>query len=232
VLRAVCASANPHKVAEIAELVVGVLELVAPPAGLPEIAETADSLVGNARLKAAAVADATGLPALADDTGLEVHALGGRPGVHTARFAALAGSRSGDVADRATTDADNRAHLLAVLARVPHTGGGRNARFRTVVVLRWPAPTAPEPTAPGPLTPVAPRPASAPRELVVEGVCEGHIVEAPRGTRGFGYDSLFVPREGDGRTFAEMTAAEKHALSHRGRAFAALRRALVDANAR
>jgi XTP/dITP diphosphohydrolase len=227
VLRAVCASANPHKVAEIAELVVGVLELVAPPAGLPEIAETADSLVGNARLKAAAVADATGLPALADDTGLEVHALGGRPGVHTARFAALAGSRSGDVADRATTDADNRAHLLAVLARVPHTGGGRNARFRTVVVLRWP-----EPTAPGPLTPVAPRPASAPRELVVEGVCEGHIAEAPRGTRGFGYDSLFVPREGDGRTFAEMTAAEKHALSHRGRAFAALRRALVDANAR
>jgi XTP/dITP diphosphohydrolase len=137
------------------------------------------------------------------------------------------------VADRATTDADNRAHLLAVLARVPHTGGGRNARFRTVVVLRWPT-VAPTPAASGPAASVAPSPASpaAPREIVVEGVCDGYIAEAPRGMRGFGYDALFVPREGDGRTFAEMTVAEKHALSHRGRAFAALRRALDDAHAR
>ncbi|MFZ9291148.1 MAG: non-canonical purine NTP pyrophosphatase [Ilumatobacteraceae bacterium] len=204
VLRVACASANPHKVAEIAELVTGLLDLVPRPADVPDVDEHADTLLGNARLKAAAIADATGLPAVADDTGLEVDALGGAPGVRTARFAALPGPHARDLAGRAPGDADNRARLLAELAGVP--ADRRTARFRTVVVLRWP---------------------SGPREVVVEGVCEGRIAAAERGTRGFGYDALFAPLDGDGRTFAEMSLADKHAYSHRGRAFAALRRALT-----
>lgn len=222
-LRVACASANPHKVAEIADLVAGVLDLVARPPHVPDVDETADTLVGNARLKAAAIADATGLPAVADDTGLEVDALRGAPGVRTARFASLPGPHAPDLAGRAPTDADNRARLLAELADVPEAR--RTARFRTVVVLRWPA--APAPSAP-PAAAATPAPSVAPREIVVEGVCEGRIADAERGARGFGYDPLFIPLDGDGRTFAEMTLEEKHARSHRGRAFAALRRALAD----
>jgi XTP/dITP diphosphohydrolase len=186
----VCASANPGKVAEIADLLDGVVELLPRPAEVPDVVEDADTLLGNARLKAAAIVAATGLPAVADDTGLEVDALGGRPGVHTARFAG-----------EGCTDADNRALMLELLAGAP----ARTARFRTCVLVRWPDG----------------------RELAVEGVCEGSIAEAERGDRGFGYDPLFVPSEGDGRTFAEMSAAEKHALSHRGRAFRALLAALT-----
>lgn len=222
-LRVACASANPHKVAEIADLVAGVLDLVARPPHVPDVDETADTLVGNARLKAAAIADATGLPAVADDTGLEVDALHGAPGVRTARFASLPGPHAPDLAGRAPTDADNRARLLAELADVPEAR--RTARFRTVVVLRWPA--TPAPSAP-PAAVTTPAPSVAPREIVVEGVCEGRIADAERGARGFGYDPLFIPLDGDGRTFAEMTLEEKHARSHRGRAFAALRRALAD----
>ncbi len=222
-LRVACASANPHKVAEIADLVAGVLDLVARPPHVPDVDETADTLVGNARLKAAAIADATGLPAVADDTGLEVDALRGAPGVRTARFASLPGPHAPDLAGRAPTDADNRARLLAELADVPEAR--RTARFRTVVVLRWPATAAP--SAP-PAAAASPAPSVAPREIVVEGVCEGRIADAERGARGFGYDPLFIPLDGDGRTFAEMTLEEKHARSHRGRAFAALRRALAD----
>ncbi len=178
----VCASANPHKVAEMSELLTGVVDLRPRPADVPDVVEDADTLVGNAQLKAAAICAATGLPAVADDTGLEVDALDGRPGVHSARFAGPG-----------SVDADNRALLLRSLAG----GTDRSARFRTVAVVRWPDG----------------------REVVAEGVCEGAIADAERGERGFGYDSLFVPAEGDGRTFAEMTAAEKHAISHRGRAF-------------
>jgi XTP/dITP diphosphohydrolase len=177
----VCASANPHKVVEMVELLDGQVHLLPRPDDVPDVVEDADTLVGNARLKAVAIADATGMPAVADDTGLEVDALDGRPGVRTARFAGPA-----------ATDADNRALMLRSLQGRPD----RSARFRTVVVVRWPDG----------------------REVVVEGVCEGSIAEAERGARGFGYDPLFVPADGDGRTFAEMTAAEKHAVSHRGRA--------------
>jgi XTP/dITP diphosphohydrolase len=177
----VCASANPHKAAEIVELLDGRIELLPRPADVPDVVEDADTLVGNARLKAAAIAAATGMPAVADDTGLEVDALDGRPGVRSARFAGPS-----------ATDADNRSLLLGSL----EGRTDRAARFRTVVVVRWPDG----------------------RELVAEGVCEGSIAEVERGERGFGYDPLFVPDEGDGRTFAEMTAAEKHAVSHRGRA--------------
>lgn len=184
-LRVVCASANPHKVAEINDLMRGVVDLLPRPHDLADVEEDADTLVGNARLKARAVCEATGLPALADDTGLEVTALDGGPGVRTARFAG-----------EPPNDAANRTKMLSDLAGA----ADRSARFRTVALLCYPDG----------------------RELVAEGVCAGTIAEAERGERGFGYDPVFVPGEGDGRTFAEMTVEEKHALSHRGRAFRAL----------
>lgn len=121
-LRAVCASANSHKVAEMFDLMGGIIDLLPRPAELPDVVEDADTLVGNARLKAIAVCDATGLPALADDTGLEVDALHGAPGVRTARFA-------GEHA----TDADNRQKMLAEL-----DGKSRSCRFRTIALLRFP----------------------------------------------------------------------------------------------
>ena len=129
--------------------------------------------------------DATGEPSVADDTGLEVAALDGAPGVRSSRYAGPS-----------ATYADNCEKLLRELA----AGDDRRGRFRTVALVRFPDG----------------------RELVAEGVVEGTIAREARGTAGFGYDPLFVPDEGDGRTFAEMAAAEKHALSHRGRAFRAL----------
>jgi len=187
VIQVVCASANPDKVAEIQDLLRGVVQLLPRPASVGEIVEDADTLLGNARLKARAICDATGLPAVADDTGLEVDALQGAPGVHTARFA-------GENA----TYADNRAKMLQSLRGVKPQS--RTARFRTVALVAYPDGS----------------------ERWAEGVCEGGIAETERGARGFGYDAVFVPREGDGRTFAEMTIDEKHALGHRGRAFRAL----------
>ncbi|CAN5446410.1 RdgB/HAM1 family non-canonical purine NTP pyrophosphatase [soil metagenome] len=181
----VCASANPGKVAEIVALSDGVVDLRPRPPEVPDVVEDADTLVGNARLKAVAICEATQLAAVADDTGLEVHALGGRPGVRSARYAG-----------EGCTDADNRAKLLAELAEL----NDRRAQFRTSVLVHWPDG----------------------RELVVDGVCEGTIAPAERGDRGFGYDRLFVPLDGDGRTFAEMSEREKNAVSHRGRAFRAL----------
>jgi XTP/dITP diphosphohydrolase len=123
--RFVCASANPGKVAEIASLLEGVVELLPRPADVPEVVEDADTLTGNARLKAAALCAATGLPAISDDTGLEVDALGGAPGVLTARFAGPD-----------ATDADNRAKMLQMLDGV--ATGDRTARFRTVAMIVWP----------------------------------------------------------------------------------------------
>ena len=189
-LRAVCASANPHKVAEIFDLMGGVIDLQPRPDGLADVVEDADTLVGNARLKAVAVCNATGLPALADDTGLEVDALNGAPGVRTARFA-------GEQA----TDADNRAKMLRELS-----GKTRSCRFRTVALLRFPDG----------------------REVIAEGICEGTIADSEIGERGFGYDPLFIARDGDGRTFAQMTVDEKHELSHRGKAFRALSQLLKN----
>ena len=183
-MRLVLATANPDKAAEIADLLTG-FEVVPRPAEVPEVEETADTLEGNARLKAVAVAAATGEVAVADDTGLEVVALGGRPGVWAARYAGPG-----------ATYADNVAKLLAELDGVVD----RRARFRTVALARFPDG----------------------RELVAEGTVEGEIAGWPRGREGFGYDPVFVPAEGDGRTFAEMARGEKAALSHRGRAFRAL----------
>lgn len=191
-VRVVLASANPKKVAEIHEILAGALELVARPPEVPDVVEDAPTFVGNARLKAAALVAATGSAALADDSGIEVDALGGAPGVRSARYA-------GEDA----TDQDNVAKLLEALADRPDPAA-RTARFRCVLVLQHPDGS----------------------ELVVDGAVEGHIAPSARGSGGFGYDPVFVPTEGNGRTFGEMDPAEKHALSHRGRALAALLRSL------
>ncbi|MBA3655167.1 MAG: RdgB/HAM1 family non-canonical purine NTP pyrophosphatase [Actinobacteria bacterium] len=186
-MRFVIASANPDKAAEIRTVLESVLdaELVARPAEVPDVDETGDTLDENALLKARALVEATGLAAIADDTGLEVAALGGAPGVYTARFA-------GEHA----TYADNVAKLLGELRGV----ADRRARFRAVAAAAFPDG----------------------RTVVVEGVMDGVIADAPRGENGFGYDPVFIPADGDGRTFAEMSAEEKHATSHRGRSLRAL----------
>lgn len=184
-MRIVCASANPKKVAEIERLLPSGVTLVPRPATVGDVEETAPSLEGNAILKAVEIANVVETWAIADDTGLEVDALGGEPGVRSARFA-------GEPAD----DARNRALLLQRLDGVRD----RRARFRTVVAL-----------------------VNHKGDIhLLHGVCEGTIADAERGNNGFGYDSLFMPTDGDGRTFAEMTSAEKDALSHRGRALAQL----------
>ncbi len=186
----VCASANPDKVAEIAAILDGLVDLLPRPVGVADVVEDADTLLGNARLKAAALCAATGLPSISDDTGLEVDALDGAPGVYTARFAGEGCSYG-----------DNRRKLLDVLAGIEPTK--RTARFKTVAMVVWPDGN----------------------ELAAEGVCEGTIAMAEQGERGFGYDAVFIPVDGDGGTFSQMSESGKHSISHRGRAF----RSLVEA---
>ena len=183
--RLVAATANPHKLKEIEAILGSAVELLPRPADLGEVIEDGDTLEANARLKAAAVCGHTGQPAVADDTGLEVTALGGAPGVRSARYA-------GEHAD----DTDNRARLLADL----EGAANRSACFRTVAVVVFPNG----------------------HELLAEGMMSGVVAAAPRGDGGFGYDPVFVPDGGDGRTFAEMSPDEKNAVSHRGRAFRSL----------
>jgi XTP/dITP diphosphohydrolase len=195
----VTASANPDKVAEIAAVLGDAVVLVPRPPEVGEVVEDADTLEGNARLKAVAIAQAAGSAAVADDTGLEVDALDGRPGVYSARYA-------GEQA----TYADNVTKLLAELAEVGATAvEDRRARFRTVALVAWPDG----------------------REVMAVGEVSGTIARAARGVGGFGYDPVFVPDQADGtpgeRTFAEMSSSEKHAISHRGRAFRALAEALA-----
>jgi XTP/dITP diphosphohydrolase len=194
------ASANPDKAREITDVLREAridLELAPRPDDVEEVDETGATLEDNARLKAVTLCAAVQQPAIADDTGLEVEALDGRPGVRSARYA-------GDSASYA----DNVAKLLRELAGLPLER--RAARFSTVAIARWPDG----------------------REVAALGTVEGAITDAPRGQQGFGYDPVFVPLEGDGRTFAEMAPPEKHALSHRGRAFRTLARgvqAVLDA---
>ena len=192
----VLASANPDKVAEIAAVLAASLdvELVPRPPEVPDVVEDGATLLDNARLKAVALVSATGLAAVTDDTGLEVDALGGAPGVFSARYAGP------DV-----TYADNVAKLLTELAALPDGGGARRARFRTVALVAFPDGG----------------------EIWAEGAVEGSISDGAKGHGGFGYDPVFVPSDGDGRTFAEMSAAEKHGISHRGRAFRSLATQLV-----
>ncbi|HEV2810513.1 MAG TPA: RdgB/HAM1 family non-canonical purine NTP pyrophosphatase [Acidimicrobiales bacterium] len=189
-MRLVLATANPGKAAELGEVLGAArglegLELLPRPLWLPEPEENGSSLLDNARIKAREVVAATGDAAVADDTGLEVEALAGAPGLHTARYAG----------DGASFD-ENMAKLLTAL----HGVADRRARWRTVALVAFPDG----------------------HEVVAEGTCDGRITEARRGSAGFGYDPVFVPRDGDGRTLAELDRAEKNALSHRGRAFRAL----------
>jgi XTP/dITP diphosphohydrolase len=147
----------------------------------------------NAVTKAKAASLATGLYALADDSGLEVEALAGRPGVRSARFA-----------HERATDAENNAALLRELEEIGDAG--RKARFRCVLALASPwSPDAVE---------------------TVEGSCDGLIARAPRGSGGFGYDPLFIVPELGGRAMAELSEAEKNAISHRSRAARVMRAVL------
>jgi len=175
------ATNNAHKLAEVAAVLGPSYELTTPrDCGVTEeIPETQPTLEGNASQKAHYLYERTGLDCFADDTGLEVAALGGAPGVHSARYA----SDGHDFA------ANNRL-LLARLEGV----ADRRARFRTVISLLLDG-----------------------EEHRFEGIVEGRIIERERGTEGFGYDPLFVP-DGSDRTFAEMSAEEKNAVSHRARA--------------
>lgn len=180
----VLATANPDKAAEINAILGSGVRLLPRPESVADVEETGETLEENARIKARALVEATGCPAIADDTGLEVTALGGRPGVYSARFA-------GEHA----TYADNVARLLAEM----DGAADRSARFRTVALALWPDG----------------------REVLAEGQVPGRIAERAAGSDGFGYDPVFVP-EGEDRSFAQMTAAEKNLISHRGRAFRAL----------
>ena len=189
----VCSSANPDKVAEIAAIVGGVVDLLPRPPEVAEVVEDADTLEGNARLKAEALVEATGLRS----RGRRHWAVRRRARRRAGRLVGPLRGRAGDL--RGQPGQAPGARSTGVPA-----GPGRAARFVTVALVRWPDG----------------------RELSVEGVSEGEIAVAERGSGGFGYDPLFVPADGDGRTFAEMTDAEKHALSQRGRAFRALMEAL------
>lgn len=186
-MRLCFASNNAHKLDEIRPLLPPGFELLslADIGCHEELPETQDTLEGNARQKAEYVLTHYGVGCFADDTGLEVAALHGAPGVYSARYAGP--QRRAD---------DNVAKLLHELAGQPD----RSARFRTVVALA--------------------RPGEATREFA--GEVAGSISETTRGDRGFGYDPVFVPAEGDGRTFAEMSADEKNRISHRARAVAGL----------
>lgn len=184
------ATTNPGKAAELTEVLCAAaglegLELVLRPPALAVPEEDGATLADNARIKARAAVAATGEAAVADDTALEVAALGGAPGVHTARYAG----------DGATFD-DNMDKLLDALDGV----ADRRARWRTVALVVYPDGS----------------------EVLAQGMCEGSIAEARRGNAGFGYDPIFVPDDGDGRTLAELDRSEKNTLSHRGRAFRTL----------
>ena len=186
--RLLLATGNAYKVAEV-QSILGEPWLVV--GRDPAVEETGSTFEENALLKARAVAASAGDLAIADDSGIEIDALGDAPGVRSARWA---------------DEGDWIPKVLRQLAGVPEAE--RGCRYVCAASAVWPVPHA--------------------REFVVRGVVDGRVAEAPRGTGGFGYDPIMIPTEGDGRTFAEMSEAEKHALSHRGRAFRRLALHLVD----
>ena len=199
-LRLVLASANPDKVVEIEAILSAALDvtLLPRPADVPDVVEDGETLLDNARLKARALVAATSEAAVADDTGLEVDALGGAPGVYSARYA-------GEEA----TYADNVAKLLRELTALADSGGERKARFRTVALAAFPDGT--EVWAEGAVEGTI---AVAGRGDAGFGYDPVFVVAGSEG--------------GDGRTFAEMTAGEKGVVSHRGRAFRALAALLAE----
>jgi XTP/dITP diphosphohydrolase len=188
VVKVVLATRNTHKVPEIQRILASAgvaVDLVAVSSfpGVEDVEETGLTFEENALLKARAVAAATGLPALADDSGLSVSALGGMPGVFSARWAGVHGD-----------DGANLRLVLAQLSSVPDES--RQAAFVCVAALALPDGSS----------------------WTFEGRCDGVVVRAPRGENGFGYDPIFVA-SGSTRTTAELSPAEKDAISHRGQAF-------------
>ena len=205
--RVVLATGNAGKQREFAALLapLGFQIITQSELGISGADETGETFEQNALLKARHAARAAGLPAMADDSGLEVDALGGRPGVHSSRYAGPGAS-----------DADNNALLLRELAGVAGRGAAgptgnagfaaaRTARFRCVIAFV--------------------RSADDPAPLCAQGAWEGTIAAAPGGEGGFGYDPLFIPA-GQSVTAAQMSPAAKNAVSHRGQALAALLRLL------
>lgn len=182
----VFATNNAHKLKELREIASGILNVLSlSDIGCHEdIPETAPTIEGNAKIKADYVKEHYGYDCFADDTGLEVQALDGAPGVYSARYAG--------------TDC-NSEHNIDLLLHNLNGKTNRAAQFRTCIALRQGADT-----------------------HLFEGIVKGSILESRRGTMGFGYDSVFAPVEADGRSFAEMSAKEKNAISHRGRATALL----------
>lgn len=166
------------------------------PSAQEDLLELGDSFAANARAKAEYFAKATGLPTVADDSGLEVFALGGEPGVRSRRWAGASGTEE-------QVDLANNAELIRRLRGAPELK--RRARYRCVLALYRTPKAFPE---------------------TYEGACGGRILEAPLGTGGFGYDPLFFSDD-LGKSFGEATPEEKDAISHRGRAFAALKEALA-----
>jgi XTP/dITP diphosphohydrolase len=194
--RLVLATANRHKLIELTRILAadhvdvdlaGLTEF----RGAPDVAETGATFAENALLKARALAAFTGLPSVADDSGLCCDALNGMPGVLSARWSGHHGA-----------DAENLRLLLAQLSEIPDER--RGARFRCVAALVLPSG----------------------RETRSDGTLAGRLIREPRGAGGFGYDPIFVP-DGEVRTTAEMSAAEKDAISHRGRAFRGLAPAIA-----
>lgn len=190
--RLVVATRNPGKRREFAEIFEPLgTELLEPPDDMPEPVEDGETFEANALIKARATYAATGLPAFADDSGIAVAALGGRPGVRSARYA---GERA--------SDEENLALLLREMAAHPGAAERAAAYVAAIAYVDGSG----EPGRDG---------------LVVEARCEGALIETPRGAGGFGYDPVFVPTDtgpADERTMAELSPAEKHAISHRGRA--------------
>jgi XTP/dITP diphosphohydrolase len=192
--RLVVATANSGKLREFRSLLAGLpYELTSlAELGLESPAETGSSFLENATLKVRHAATLSGFAAVADDSGIEVDALGGAPGIHSARYAGADASASA-----------NNAKLMSALKGVPLDA--RRARYRCALVLIDAADTAP---------------------MVAEAAWEGFILDAPRGSGGFGYDPYFWLTELD-KTAAELSAEEKNRLSHRGKAMRALREALL-----
>ena len=200
--RLLIATGSIHKFSELRQLLdLAGVELVSlSDVGLADDApEPGETFLENATTKALHYAGLSGLPTLADDSGLDVDALGGRPGVHTRRYAGPS-----------ATDEQNNTRLLAELSGV--APAHRTARYRCVLVFAQPRSADPPQV-----------------DAVTSGTFEGRIARAPRGSGGFGYDPIFEPSTEpvDGRTVGEMTAAEKNAVSHRAQAARAMRELLA-----
>ena len=193
--RIAIASRNPGKIREILRICSDwpVAWVTYTAQDWPDVEETGETYVENALLKARAVVRALDIPGLADDSGIEVDALGGGPGVRSARFAG-----------EGATDRGNLQLLIRRVSEVPQHE--RTARYRCVAVC------------------VSPHGG----ELGTEATCEGTLTISPRGTGGFGYDPIFVPK-GETRTMAELSDEEKDVISHRGQALRALRAKLAEA---